>query len=98
MRVTRFTRFTTCAFVLMLCLSKTVLAQSGNGDYDFDNDVDADDFINWGGCMTVPDGDNADPWSQCGAFDFNGDWDVDVRDFGAFQAAFRKDPDPTCTR
>ena len=62
MRVTRFTGFTTSAFVLMLCLSKTVLAQSGNGDYDLDLDVDWDDFAFWAGCLTGEQGSFVAPY------------------------------------
>lgn len=86
-----------CAVLLsLLCASDTVRGQ-GNGDYDGDYYVDGDDFASWGACMTTPGAGNVPMWSPCGAFDFDTDLDVDLLDFGAFQAAFQKPAGGSCT-
>lgn len=55
----------------------------GIGDEDCDGQVDLQDLLNWAGCMTGPE---SGPFSEgCEAFDFNGDLDVDLEDFDAFQ-------------
>jgi hypothetical protein len=56
------------------------------GDVDVDGDVDLDDYPLWGDCMTGPHTEWLEP--GCQVFDFNGDGDVDLRDFAAFQRAF----------
>ena len=61
----------------------------GIGDYDFDQGVDLTDFAAWSSCMTGPStADTAVPHDPCVAFDFDGDGDVDLLDFGGFQAIF----------
>lgn len=85
-----------CILLCCLCLANTVLGQ-GNGDYDADWDVDGADFAEWAVCMTGIDGTGVTPWSPCGAFDFDGEYDVDLLDFGFFQAAYQKPPAPACT-
>jgi formylglycine-generating enzyme required for sulfatase activity len=70
---------------LHLIAGLIVLGGIGNGDSDFDGDVDLVDFANLQLCFSgpaVPAGDG------CGVFDFDGDDDVDLVDFGQFQLAF----------
>lgn len=63
------------------------------GDFDYDGDVDADDFAEFTNCMAGPDV-LPDPQSPEGSqmclstFDFDSDVDVDLADFAVFQAAF----------
>ena len=57
-------------FYAFLC--PAALAQLGNGDYDGDFDVDGQDFVNWAGCMTGPDGGWVSPFSSCAALDNEG--------------------------
>ncbi len=58
----------------------------GIGDYECDRDVDLFDLANWADCLTGPA--NPPYPDGCEAFDFNGDLDVDLEDFGAIQLAF----------
>jgi hypothetical protein len=55
------------------------------GDFDFDGDVDLDDFAAFQQCVTGQGG--AAPPS-CATFDFDHDFDIDLRDFGFLQALF----------
>ena len=59
----------------------------GIGDYDCDQTVDLADFSSWQACMTGPStADTAVPHAPgCEGFDFDGDGDVDLLDFGGFQ-------------
>jgi len=70
----------------------------GIGDYDCDQIVNLNDFAGWPSCMTGPQGTAladppvggpvapGDPYDVgCEAFDFDGDGDVDLVDFGGFQ-------------
>ena len=58
----------------------------GIGDDECDRDVDLLDFANWADCMTGPENG---PFAEgCEAFDFDGDLDVDLEDFGGFQRVF----------
>ncbi len=60
--------------------------ESGIGDYDCDQDVDAADFGYWLSCFTGPD---AGPLAEgCQVFDFDHDADVDLIDAAGLQAAF----------
>ncbi len=63
-----------------------VAAVSVPGDYNHDGEVDLTDFVHWDDCMTGPDNGPYD--AGCGPFDFEGDEDVDLEDFAAFQKAF----------
>lgn len=57
----------------------------GIGDYDCNHITDLVDFGWWSSCMTGPVGG---PYALgCEAFDFDGDVDVDVFDFGGMQGA-----------
>ena len=63
------------------------------GDFDDDGDVDLDDFLHLADCLAgpgvLPSPAPPSTWQQCLiAFDVEGDVDVDVSDFGAFQEAF----------
>ncbi len=55
------------------------------GDCDHDGDVDAEDIGCFVGCLAGPNQDSA---AGCASIDFDGDNDVDLADFAAFQAAF----------
>jgi hypothetical protein len=67
-----------------------VLQLHALGDADGDGDVDLDDYADWDGCMTGPDGG---PYGAgCEVFDFEFDADVDSYDFAAFQLAFTGSP------
>jgi hypothetical protein len=55
------------------------------GDLDVDGDVDTQDFIATAICLNGP-GNGLVP--GCGALDLDGDFDVDLRDVGAFQTIF----------
>ena len=84
------------AFFILCCSCYTVaLAQYNPGDYDSDGDIDGDDFANWGVCMTGPDGNELD--ASCYPFDFDAYADVDLLDFGSFQAMFGQAA-PDCGR
>ncbi len=54
------------------------------GDCDHDGDVDAGDISCFVGCLVGPD---QAPPGGCASIDFDGDNDVDLVDFAAFQAA-----------
>ena len=55
----------------------------GIGDYDCDQTVKLNDFAVWSSCMTGP---HSGPYEVgCEGFDFDGDGDVDLLDFGGFQ-------------
>ncbi len=55
----------------------------GIGDYDCDRTVNLSDFSGWSSCMTDP---HSGPYEAgCEGFDFDGDGDVDLLDFGGFQ-------------
>jgi hypothetical protein len=55
----------------------------GIGDYDCDRSVNLTDFSVWSSCMTGP---HSGPYEAgCVVFDFDGDGDVDLLDFGGFQ-------------
>jgi len=57
----------------------------GIGDYDCDRSVTLVDFESWLDCVTSPN----DPISVgCEPFDFDGDGDADLLDWGGFQAVF----------
>ena len=56
------------------------------GDFDCNQVVDLLDFANWDTCMTGPGGGPYE--SACAAFDFDGDLDIDIRDFAAFGIVF----------
>jgi len=55
----------------------------GIGDYDCDQTVNLSDFSAWSSCTTGP---HSGPYEGgCEGFDFDGDGDVDLLDFGGFQ-------------
>ena len=58
---------------------------TGDGDYDENTYVDLEDFEHWPDCMTGPE--NGPYQEGCGAFDFDGDTDIDLFDFAEFQIA-----------
>jgi hypothetical protein len=68
----------------------------GIGDYDCDRVADLADFSSWQACMTAPSHMDAfhstfdirQSTIGCEAFDFDGDGDVDLLDFGGFQRIF----------
>jgi len=55
-----------------------------NGDIDLDGTVIPDDYAMFVDCLTGPGG-GMNP--GCGAADLDNDFDVDIRDFAAFQGA-----------
>lgn len=55
----------------------------GIGDYDCDQTVTLHDFVAWVSCMTDPFSGSYN--AGCEGFDFDGDNDVDMLDFGEFQ-------------
>ncbi len=62
-----------------------IVKQGGPGDYDGDEDVDLFDFTSLVACQ----GDSGDDIAPgCAVFDVDIDGDLDMRDFGAFQALF----------
>ena len=65
--------------------SFTITEAFGDGDCDFDDDVDLQDFLAFQACFTGPGGP-VDPGCEC--VDFDADGDVDLLDFFAFQTAF----------
>lgn len=73
------------SFSIDILKSATVCA-SVTGDWDYDDDVDLEDFAEFEGCITGPGGGTAKP--RCVCVDFDGDADVDLEDFAEFQAAF----------
>ncbi len=58
----------------------------GLGDTDCDLDVDLDDFVDFGACMTGPEGQSID--SGCVPFDADSDQDIDLGDAATFQREF----------
>ena len=65
----------------------------GQGDYDADGDIDADDFSGFPSCMGGPAMTPVHPVEECiqaclAAFDLDIDVDVDLCDFAEFQIAF----------
>ena len=58
----------------------------GPGDFDWDGNVDLDDFVHFSGCMTGPE--NGPAGTGCEVFYFDADNDVDLGDFSGFQAVF----------
>lgn len=63
------------------------------GDYDSDNDVDADDFSWLADCLASPGAPPTPANLTCApralaVFDFDGDDDIDLRDVATFQALF----------
>ena len=97
MKKLRHKRLVLAGIAAFCCIWHPPNMLAGNGDYDFDLDVDWDDFAYWAGCMTGEGGPPVPPFDACNAFDFDEDRDVDEQDFGAFQAAFQKPPAPGCT-
>ena len=64
-----------------------------NGDFDGDGTVDLDDYSAFADCMAGPDQEPQPLSPECinacrGAFDFNGDDDVDLIDFALYQTEF----------
>ncbi len=60
------------------------------GDYDYDNDVDLDDYYSFAQCLSGPGNEPvpSDPQMSMdclGAFDFDHDGDVDLEDFAKFK-------------
>ena len=56
------------------------------GDMDEDGGITLGDFELFTGCVS---GEQSDiPRPECGSFDFDGDDDVDLRDFSEFQSRF----------
>ncbi len=55
------------------------------GDFDFDGDVDLEDYIQFWSCVT---GQGGSLGPDCEAGDFDLDQDVDLLDFAGFQAVF----------
>ncbi len=58
----------------------------GIGDYDCNQAVGLGDFVHWAGCMVGPGGMSLG--LGCESFEFDGDCDVDLADFGRFLVAF----------
>ena len=58
---------------------------TADGDSDLDEDVDLADAAAFTACFV---GQGAGLLPDCGVFDFDGDGDVDLRDWGAFQRSF----------
>jgi alpha-amylase len=56
------------------------------GDWNNDGHIDSVDFQAFTNCLSGPDGTALGP--GCTLFDFDGDEDVDLRDFAVFQDAF----------
>lgn len=56
------------------------------GDCNADSGVNRFDFAGFDDCVTGPDGALLTP--ACACFDFDGNRDVDLHDFGAFQVHF----------
>ncbi len=55
------------------------------GDFDFDGDIDVEDYAATTTCTTGPEGSVA---ASCSVFDLDVDGDIDMRDFAAFQIKF----------
>jgi|GEM_PF-2103711 len=62
------------------------IADEGSGDFTNDCAVNLDDFSEFEECLNGPGGGL--PESECWRGDCDDDGDVDLQDFGAFQAAF----------
>ena len=58
------------------------------GDGDWDGDVDRDDLVIFNECVTGPGGDAEWPECRCRTMDFDGDGNVDLRDFAEWQRVF----------
>ncbi|MFH0980137.1 MAG: hypothetical protein V2A79_01180 [Planctomycetota bacterium] len=58
------------------------------GDGDWNGSVDLDDLVIFNDCTTGPDGYLGLPGCGCRVMDFDGDDDVDLRDFAEWQIAF----------
>ncbi|MEK6674300.1 MAG: M12 family metallo-peptidase, partial [Planctomycetota bacterium] len=56
----------------------------GIGDSDCNRVLELEDFATWGGCMTGPD--EGPHGATCAPFDFDGDSDIDLVDFAAFES------------
>ncbi|MGB2984581.1 MAG: SUMF1/EgtB/PvdO family nonheme iron enzyme [Phycisphaerae bacterium] len=59
------------------------------GDFDFDGDVDGDDYAAATVCLVGPD---AGSIPGCGVLDLDMDGDIDLRDFATFQILFTGSP------
>jgi hypothetical protein len=55
--------------------------ETGIGDFDCNGSADLSDFSSWDSCMAGPGGAYA---FGCEAFDFDGDLDVDLKDYLEF--------------
>ncbi len=77
-----------CALVgLLIAVGPPIAAaQCTHGDLDGSGTVDLADYALFVDCVSGPGGAPAPP--GCGLVDFDGDMDVDVRDFGTFQRLF----------
>jgi hypothetical protein len=62
---------------------------SPSGDHDGDGDTDLADYVTMSGCI---DGPGATRTSDCAAFDFDSDADIDLRDAATFQRVFSQAP------
>ena len=61
-----------------------------DGDVDYDEDVDAEDFAVLFDCLTGPG--RRDGLCECRFLDIDDDGDVDVADYAAFQANYTGEP------
>jgi len=77
----------------------TQAAPTAGADFDYDGDVDADDFEIFEACATGPG--VAPPPDGCAYVDLDADADVDQSDFAVIQACLSgpgSPADPACTR
>lgn len=71
----------------VLCMEVDIGAyEFGIGDFDCDQVVTLTDFAEWQGCMTGPGKQSIQP--TCEAFDFDFEFDVDLKDFALFMQQF----------
>jgi hypothetical protein len=70
-------------------LSGSHARAGGSGDHNGDGNVDADDLAGFPACLGGP---AAGLGVACYPYDFDGDHDVDLLDFGGFQRAFGTRP------